>query len=167
MIKANDIIDMCEVLIGVTDSPLDLSGYEPGRYITLDLLQDDPKYYEIVSVGSKTILARDPDNPSERFNFPIEKTAIVDMQTPYTEQEIERYKIGKSAGPAGTSSMPKGGKESQDWHNRNYYTGDIELGVAGTKTARDKINQVRAMRPGLSKLQPKNKRSLIRVRNND
>jgi hypothetical protein len=162
MLRAKDVIELCETVIGIVDNPMDMSGYVQGRYITCDILQDDPKYYEILSVGQKTILCRDPDDPSKRYNFPIEKTAIVDMETPYKKEEIEAYAIGSSTGTGQATQV--GGKESQDYHNRNWFSGDIDLGVAGAKTPRDKINQMRSMRPGLSKLQPKNKKSLIQVR---
>jgi hypothetical protein len=165
MHKAKEIIQLLESVIGVTDNPLDLSGYVQGRYITFDALTDDPKYYEILSVGPKTILARDPDSPSDHYNFPIEKTAIVDLESPYTKNEIDRFKVGPST-VSGTANLPKGSKDAQDWHNRNHFSGDLDLGTAGTRTPRDKVNQLRSMRPGLSKLQPKNKRSLITVRDN-
>jgi hypothetical protein len=162
MLKANKMIELLESVIGIVDNPMDMSGYVQGSYITCDILQDDPKYYEVVSVGPKTILCRDPDDPSKRYNFPIEKTAIVDMQTPYTDQELQQYAVGSSIGTG--QATPQGGKESQDYHNRNWFSGDIDLGVAGARTPRDKINQLRSMRPGLSKSQPKNKKSLIKVR---
>jgi hypothetical protein len=93
-LSTNDIgsADAAEYFQGSYKGVLNLSQLTPGRLVTVDITQDDPKKYEVVRVGSDVVQVRDPET-REEFLIPIHKVSLVDLQTPYDEHELDKYSM--------------------------------------------------------------------------
>lgn len=74
---------------------LNLSQLKPGRWVTIDIAQDEPKKYEVMKVGSDLVLVQDEET-HEEFLIPIYKVSLVDLQTPYDDHELEKYSTNPS-----------------------------------------------------------------------
>ena len=70
----------------------DLSGLEPGRLVTIDIIQDDPKQYEVLSAADSHVLLKDPDT-NDRYLVPTNMISIVDTQTPHNQTELDKYSL--------------------------------------------------------------------------
>jgi hypothetical protein len=69
---------------------LNLAQLRPGRWVTIDITQDDPKKYEVLKVGTDLVQVRDEETQDE-FLIPIYKVSLVDLQTPYDDHELDKY----------------------------------------------------------------------------
>lgn len=78
--------------LGAGGGSFDLSGFVPGSIVTVDITQDDPKAYEIVSVDGDYIIIKEQDS-EKIYRLPISKVALQEIDSPYTNLELDAYQV--------------------------------------------------------------------------